>query len=117
MASDIRRVLGPVTWTKDVNGASGTTTAPSLATHGTAVDPDLTGEFVHVAVAKTNTATIAVWGYTKAVSAWFRLEASTLSTTANEAVALQVAAAYDRLAVQVTALGGGSLSAWIGQGV
>lgn len=116
MAQAIERHLSTVTWTQVVTAAAAPTAAPTLATQGIALDEDAGGEFTHLAVKKTNTATLEVWGYATNAAEWFRLQSFTMSTSAAEAEPLQVASIYDRLYVRITAIGGGTLDAWIGEG-
>jgi len=117
MAQDINRKLEQPAWQEVVTGAAAPTAAPSAATDGEGVEPEERGEFLHLAVEKTSTATVVVWGYSASIGEWFAIETVSFTGSTNEGAALQAATQYDRLAVQVTALGGGTLTAHLGMGV
>lgn len=114
---ETKRALSQPAWYEVVTGAAAPTSAPSLATDGEGVEPEERGEFLHLLAVKTNTATVVVWGFSAAVGEWAAVETVSFSGSTNEAAILQGATQYDRLAVQVTAIGGGTVDVHLGMGV
>lgn len=118
MVQNINRALTRPTWETAVDAAAAPTAAPTVVTDGEEVFVDKRGEYIHIAVEKTNTATLVVWGWIDGdVDEWFDLGTITFSKSVNESEVLTAVGAYDRVYIQVTAIGGGTVTVNLGQGV
>lgn len=103
---------GPLSAQKVLNAVSATNGDPSAASDGVAVPARGRHEHVIFHAEKTNTLTVHIWGYSASTASWADAQTVTFSASTNEAEALQGLAIYDRLYAEVTAIGGGSVTAY-----
>jgi hypothetical protein len=101
-------------WLLLVNNIAAPNAAPSAPDHGQPTPQNCRGEYLHVAVKRTSTATVSLWGWARAMNEWFLLETWSMTGTQSSAEPAPGAAAYDRLYIQISVIGAGNVSAWIG---
>jgi len=103
-------------WTEVLASTGSTHSAPTLASHGVALDKRMRGVPVHLVVNKANTATVTVYGYAMAQTTWYALETfSWGGDSLAHAEPLEYAGAFDRLYCHVSALGGGNIDIALGE--
>lgn len=104
-------------WTEVVEVVGGATSAaPTTVADGNALRINRRGVPLLLAVTKTNTCTAVVWGWSTQLTAWFALETYTFGgDSISHAEPLEYAAAFERIDVQISANGGGTVTAFIGE--
>jgi len=104
-------------WTAVTGALAGgaTNAAPTVVTDGVVRTANRRGVPLHMAVIKDNTATVSVYGWVTALTAWFLLETYTYTDSVNRAEPLEYASGFDRIYFHVSANGGTITSVSMGE--
>lgn len=104
-------------WTTVLASTAATNAAPTLVTDGvaTSTSPRRRGTPLHIAITKADTATVVIYGWSTALTAWFVLDTYTYTDSISHAEPLEFAAGFDRIYAHVSALGGGNIAVFMGE--
>lgn len=116
MAHQATRIGIPY-WVASVNQASAVSNATLTATAGIALKDGYRHEITHLAVTKTGTATLKIWGYTNlssSIGKWLHVDTVAFNETTDECIALRGLASFSRLQTSINAISTGNLNTYWG---